>query len=333
MTRRKLLCALFFALVAIPVAAQAQQATKVYRVAIVFHTSPTSEVTGAEPVHPLARAFVQSIRALGYVEGQNLILERRSAEGKVERLPEIFRELVANKVDVIVTVTNTLTRAARDVTQTVPIVMTTSSNPVEAGLVQSLARPGGNITGLTLDAGPEIVGKRLQLLKELLPGISRVALLGFEENLEAEGKQSAEAAASKLGLRLLFLRPTPTQYVDAFQLITQEHPGALMVPPNGPNFANRRLIVDFAAKNRLPAMYPNREFVDVGGLIAYGMSSTELFRRAAQYVDRILKGANPADLPIERPTKFELVINLKAARILGLTIPRSLLLQADHIIE
>jgi putative ABC transport system substrate-binding protein len=327
----QLLRALFLALVAVPIAADGQQATKVFRVAIVSSTAPTSELTGPEPANPVAKGFVHGMRALGYVEGQNIILERLSAEGKFERFPEIFRNLVSNKVDVIVTTTNSLAQAAKDVTQTVPIVMSSSTNPVTGGLVQSLARPGGNVTGLSLDAGPEIIGKRLQLLKELVPSISRVAVLTY--GLDFEEKQSLEVAASKLGLRLLYAWHTPGQYADAFALIGREHPDALLVPPSGPNFANRRLIVDFAATSRLPTMFSYRESVDAGGLIAYGSDLTDLARRAAHYVDRILKGANPADLPVERASKFELGINLKTAKALRLTIPPSLRQQADYIIE
>ena len=335
MTDHQLLGAVFLGLVAMPVTGEPQQATttRVYRVALLFTASPASELTGPEPVHPVARAFVHGLRDLGYVEGQNLVLERRSAEGRFERLPEIIQTLVSTKVDVIVTFANPVTRAAKDVTRAVPIVMGSSANPVEEGLVQSLARPGGNVTGLTVDAGPEITGKRLQLLKELLPRISRVAFLMSKKEVEAEGKQSAQAATSKLGLRLLFAEHTPTQYAEAFDLIARERPNALLVAQSAQNFANRHLIVEFAAKRRLPAIYPVRDFVDVGGLMAYGVDVADLSRRAVQYIDRILKGESPANLPIQRPTKFELVINLKTAKTLGLTMPLSLLRQADYIIE
>jgi putative ABC transport system substrate-binding protein len=332
MTSHLFLCALFLALIALPIATNAQE-TRAYRVALVFSTSPMSELTGADPAHPLAKAFVRGMRDLGYVEGQNLVLERRSAEGKFERFPEIFRELVTSKVDVIVTFSSPLARAAKDVTQTVPIVMGVSGNPVEEGLVQSLAHPGGNITGLTIDGGPEIAGKRLQLLKELLPRISRVAVLASRDELATEGSQGTETAASRLGLKLLVAKHTPTQYEDAFALIARERPGALLVAQSAPNYANRRQIVDFVARSRLSAMYPNREFVDIGGLISYGPEVAVLAGRAAQYVDRILKGENPANLPVERPTKFELVINLQTAKTLGLTVPASLRLQASQIVE
>ncbi|HKQ25624.1 MAG TPA: ABC transporter substrate-binding protein [Burkholderiales bacterium] len=324
--------ALVFAVAVIPVVAGAQQTPRVYRVALVYTTSPVSELSGPEPVHPGARAFVHGLRNLGYVEGQNLVLERRSAEGKFERFPEIIRGLVSSKMDVIVTLANPATRAAKAVTQTIPIIMVAGGDPVEEGLVQSLARPGGNITGLTVDTGPELVGKRLQLLNEILPAGSRVMFLASGDEVKAEGKQII-AAATKLRLRLLFAEHAPTEYGEAFAHIARERPDALLVAQSAQNFGYRQQIVDFAAKNRLPAMYANREFADLGGLIAYGVEIVEITRRTVQYIDKILKGANPATLPVERPTKFELVINLKTAKTLGLTIPPSLVQQADHIIQ
>jgi putative ABC transport system substrate-binding protein len=329
----QLLRGLVLILLAMSVPAGAQQGVKMYRVALVYAMSPVSELAGPEPVHPGARAFVRALRDLGYVEGQNLILERRSAEGKFERFPEIFRELVSTKVDLIVTFANPAIRAAKALTQTVPIVMVASRNPVEAGLVESFARPGGNITGLTVDTGPEIVGKRLQLLKELLPSSSRVMFLASKEEVEAEGKQIAEAASSKLGLKLSFAEHAPTEYAAAFAHIARERPDALLIAQSAQNFGYRRQIVDFVAKQRLPAMYPEREYAEAGGLIAYGVEIAYISRRAVEYIDRILKGANPATLPVERPNKFELVINLKTAKTLGVTVPPLLLQQVDHIIE
>ena len=243
-----------------PLAARAQQRGRIYRVALVFTTSPVSEMAGFDPVHPLATSFVQGLRALGYVQGQNLVLEPRSAEGKFERFPEIMRELVSIGVDVIVTVATPMTQAAKDVTRTVPIVMAYSVSPVEYGVVQSLNRPGGNVTGLTMNAGSETPGKQLQLLKELLPKISRVAFLHSTEQ-EAEGVQSGEAAAGKLGIRLVPAEHTPTDYKNAFALIMREHPDALIVSASAVNVANRHLIVEFATQRRLPAMYATREFV------------------------------------------------------------------------
>jgi putative ABC transport system substrate-binding protein len=316
-----------------PISTDAQQPGKVYRVGLIFTTSPVSEMAGPEPVHPLARAFLHTLRSLGYVEGQNLVLERRSAEGKFERFPEIVAELVRLKTDVIVTAGNPTAQAAKQVTTTVPIVMATSDSPVEAGLVASLGRPGGNITGLTTNTGPEIEGKRLELLRDALPKISRVAYLRMKTDWESPTGESVKAVAKALNVTLLHAEHTPNEYAGAFTVIARQRPDALFVARSAPQYAQRRLIVEFAVKNRLPGMYGWREFVEAGGLISYGASASDLFRRAAGYVDKILKGAKPADLPIEQPTKFELVINLKTAKALGLTIPQSILIRADEVIR
>jgi putative tryptophan/tyrosine transport system substrate-binding protein len=330
--RREFIMLLGGAATAWPLAARGQQTGRVYRVALVFTTSPVSEMVGPDPIHPMARSFEQGLRALGYLQGQNLVLEHRSAEGKFERFPEIIRELVSVNVDVIVTVTNPMTQAAKDVTRTVPIVMAYSVSPVENGLVQSLSRPGGNVTGLSSNVGSDIPGKQLQLLKELLPRLSRVAFLHSKEQA-AEGVETGEAAARELGIKLLPAEHTPSDYNDAFTVIAREHPDALVVSASAVNVANRRLIVEFAAQRRLPAMYATREFVSAGGLISYGVDFADLFRRAAGYVDKILRGTKPADLPVEQPTKFELVINLKTAQSLGLDVPDKLLALADEVIE
>jgi len=269
---------------------------------------------------------------LGWIDGKNLVIEWRSAEGRYERFPEIFRELLSIKVDLIVTVTRPGAIAAREVTQTVPIIMVAVTDPVAVGLVQSLARPGGNITGSTDDTGVENNGKRLQLLKELLPAVSRVACLWLAGSMGDE-MHSLETAARALGINILHAEHSPTDYARAFALITREQPDALFVTQTGANFANRRLIVDFAANSKLPAIYPHREYAVSGGLIAYGMEAAALFRRASSYVDKILKGAKPADLPVEQPTRFELIINLKTAKGLGLVIPPTLLARADEVIE
>jgi putative ABC transport system substrate-binding protein len=270
---------------------------------------------------------------LGYVQEKNLVLDTRSAEGRFDRFPEIARDLVRLKADVILSSSNAALKAARDVTQTVPIVMVGGSSPVEEGLVQSLARPGGNITGLTNDAGPELNAKRLELLKEMLPKASRVAVLASKGDRLARWDLGTQAAATVLGVRLLVAEHTVSEYTDAFALIGRERPHALLVPEGTANWQNRRLIVEFTAKSRLPAVYPWRELADAGGLMSYGVDLSDLFRRAASYVDRILRGANPAEMPVEQPTKFEFVINLKTAKALGLTIPPSLLLRADQVIE
>jgi putative tryptophan/tyrosine transport system substrate-binding protein len=331
--RRTFLAGTGAVLLAAPLAAEGQQAGKVYRVGLVFAATPVSQMAGPDPVQPTARAFLHEMNRLGYVEGRNLVFERRSAEGKFERLGDIVAELLHLKIDVIVTAGNDLTREAKRLTNTVPIVMATGRSPVEAGLVASLARPGANITGLSANAGPEIEAKRLELLKEALPRISRVAFLGTKVDWEEPLGKSTQAAARTLGVVLLHAETTLGQYNDAFTMLTRERPDALFVANSPSNYAHRHRIADFAAKNRLPGISPTRESVEAGDLMSYGASSTDLYRRAAGYVDKILKGAKPADLPVEQPTKFELVINLKAAKALGLTIPPSLLLRADEVIQ
>jgi len=326
--------ALACALPAAPVLVGAQTAVeKISRVGFVVTTTPLSEMAGPEPVHPITRAFVERLRELGHVEGQSVVVERRSAEGKFERFGEIIAELLRLKVRVIVSTGNPMTRRARELTATVPIVMAASWTPVEDGLVASLARPGGNVTGLTVDAGPEIEAKRLAVLAEAVPGVSRVALLGMKADWETLEDRSLRAAAAALGVTLFRVEHTPNDYVPAFGVIGRDRPDALFVVKNPPNYAHRHRIVEFAARSRLPATYPTREFVEIGGLMAYGIRVIDLYRRAAEYVDKILRGAKPADLPVEQPTKFELVINFKTARALGLTIPPSVLVQADQIIE
>jgi putative ABC transport system substrate-binding protein len=228
-----------------------------------------------------------------------------------------------------------MTRAAKAVTTTVPIVMAASGDPVATGLVQSLARPGGNLTGLTANVGPEIGAKRLELFKEALPRLTRVAFLGSKEDRdwESPGGKSVRTAPQALGITLVQTEFTPHQFTDAFALINRTRPDALFVAASGAAFADQGLIADFATRARLPSSFFFREAVELGGLMSYGMNTRDVFRRAATYVDRILKGANPADLPVEQPTKFELVINLKTAKALGLTIPRSLLSVADEVIQ
>src|SRR5262249_41927912 len=261
------------------------------------------------------------------------VMEWRSAEGRFERIPEIIRELVSIKADVIVTGTVPIVRAARAVTQTVPIVMTGTGNPVQEGLIESLARPGGNITGIAGTTGNENLVKRLELLKELLPGLSRVAVLQSKAEMTVGWEQSQEAAARQLGIKVLLAEHTPTDYAAAFALIARERADAISVAQSAANFANRRLIIEFAAKHRVPAIYAVRESAADGGPIAYGTDFADIYRRTAGYVDRILKGAKPADLPVEQPTKHQLVINLKTAKTLDLTIPQSLLVRADEVIE
>jgi ABC-type uncharacterized transport system substrate-binding protein len=333
--RRTFLAGTGAVLLASPLAAGAQQAGKVYRVGYITAAAPVSEMAGPEPVHLPTRAFVQGLRALGYVEGQNLILERRSAEGRFERFGDIVAELVRLKADVIVTAGSAAVRAAKAVTTTVPIVMAAGGDPVGEGMVQSLARPGGNITGLATFVEPELEAKRLEFLRAMLPGVSRVAYLASREfkDWEGPGGRSVRTAAQALGVTLVLAEFTSHQYTDAFTRISRAQAEALFVSSGPPAYNDRALIMDFATRTRLPSIFAWREAVELGALMSYGVNLADNFRRAAGYVDKILKGAKAADLPVEQPTKFELVINLKTAKALGLTIPQSLLLRADEVIQ
>jgi putative ABC transport system substrate-binding protein len=321
--------------VAAPRVAAAQRSGRVVRVGIAASAAPLSELVGPEPANPAARGFVQGLRALGYVEGQNLILDRRSAEGRPERFGAIVAELVALEPDVILTGNDRMTRAAKAVTSTVPIVMAISADPVGTGIVRSLARPGGNVTGLTAQAGPEIEAKRLELLKAMLPGASRIAVLVSKEDggWERPLVRSVRTAAQTLGVTLVLAESSLRQHGDAFARISHARPDALFVAPGGVTYVDRAVIVDFATRTRLPSSFDFREAVEIGGLMSYGVNLADNYRRAAGYVGKILKGAKPADLPVEQPTKFELVVNLKTAKALGITIPQTLLLRADEMIE
>jgi ABC-type uncharacterized transport system substrate-binding protein len=322
------------ALLAAPRAAEAQQPGKVYRVGVLSSASPISDMIGPDPASRSIRALLQRLRELGYVYGQNLITEPRSAEGAIDRLPTLAAELVHLPVDVIVAAGPPAARAAQQATRTIPIVIAGMPDPVGSGLVDSLGRPGGNVTGLSSAGGPEIVGKRLELLKEMVPRISRVAYIATQENWESKTGKHTQAAARAMGVTLLHAEVSrPEQLADAFAAITRHKPHALLVQPSSINFARKEFIADFAMTQRLPAMYGFRDFVEAGGFMAYGQSVADLNRRAGDYVDKILKGAKPGDLPVQQPTTFELVINLKTAKALGLTIPPSLLLRADQVIE
>jgi len=333
MRRREFITLLGGAVVAWPLAGRAQQTGKVYRVGLIITTSPVSEMVGPDPIHPLVRTFVHTLRALGYVEGQNLVLERRSAEGKFERFGEIAADLIRHGIDVIVVSSILVAKEMIRVTNTVPIVMASNIDPVGAGVVTNLARPGGNITGFTSNAGPEIEAKRLELLKEVLPQASRVAFLGLKSDWEGPEAEGIRVAARMMGVTLVHAEHTSTNYADAFALITRDRAEALFVASQAASYANRQVIVDFALERRIPGIYPWREFIEGGGLMSYGVSLPDTFRRAAGYVDKILKGTAPGDLPVEQPTKFELVINLKTAKALGLTIPPIVVARADEVIE
>jgi putative tryptophan/tyrosine transport system substrate-binding protein len=315
-----------------PLAAHAQQPTKVARIGYLVTGGLDSPETRI-----LLDAFRQGLRERGYVEGQNLVIEYRAADGQLERFPALAAELVQLQPEVIVAQGTPAARAAQQATSTVPIVTPVMGDPVGDGLVASLARPGGNITGLTF-LGPELVAKRLELLKEALPRVSRVAALwhpgAYAERTPSAMVQETEAAARTLGMQLQRVEVRGPDELDrAFSTMTRERAEALIVLPSAMLYNERRRLVDLAARHRLPAMYQAREMVELGGLIAYGASIPDLIRRSATHVDKILKGAKPADLPVEQPTKFELVVNLKTAEALGVTVPRTLLFQATEVIR
>jgi putative tryptophan/tyrosine transport system substrate-binding protein len=308
-------------------AAQAQQQPKIPRIGFLTNNSSTGLAAADE-------AFRQGLRTLGYVEGKSLVIEYRYGEGKVGRLAEMAAELVRLKVDVIVTGGPTATRAAKEATSTIPIVMASDPDPVANGFVASLARPSGNITGLAT-LSPELGGKRLELSKEILPKLSRVAVLGTSTTPgTAQELKEAELAAGAFGVKLQYLNVLDPKDIEAgFRAASKERADAVLVLNSAILISQRKQIADLAVNNRLPAIYPQNEYVENGGLMSYGVSFIDLHRRAATYVDKILKGAKPADLPVEQPTKFELVINLKAAKQIGLTIPQKVLGRADKVIK
>jgi len=329
MERRRFIEVIAGGLLAAPLAAEAQQAAKIPRIG---YLAPNLAATPQLP-----EAFRQGLRDLGYVEGRNVVIEYRDAEGKPERFPALAAELVALKVDVIVASGTPVALAAKHATRTIPIVLLSGADPVGSGLVTSLARPGGNVTGLS-NLSHQLVGKCLEQLKQAVPGVSRVAVLWqpgvIGERTEKDILKEADVAARALGVRLQVVEARgPADFDRAFSDMTRARADALTVLTSSMFFFERRRLVDLAAKNRLPAVYPWREFVDAGGLMAYGANIPDMFRRAATYVDKILKGAKPGDLPVEQPTKFELVINLKTAKALGLTIPQSVLGRADELIQ
>ncbi len=311
---------------ALPLVADAQPAEKVPKVAFLSSNSA---------INATVDAFRQGLRELGYVEGRNIQIEYRWAEGRFDRLPALATELVRLGVTVIVAANTPAASAAKKATSTIPIILVTSGDPVGSGLVASLARPGGNVTGLSLTPTLAISAKHLGLLKEAFPTITHVAVLANPANPPTAGLlKEIELAARSLGLRLRVVQVRESkEFGDAFATMKKERVPALLVIADPLVADNRDQIVAFAATNRLPAIYPYRSFVDAGGLMSYGADLSDLHRRAATYVDRILKGAKPAELPIEQPTKFELVVNLKAAKALGLAIPASLLLRADEVIQ
>jgi putative ABC transport system substrate-binding protein len=307
--------------------AQAQQPTKVPRIGFQSAASPAALSARLD-------AFRQGLRELGYVEGKNIVIEYRYAEGKLDRLHEFAAEFVRLKVDVIVTAAPSSTRSAKEATSTIPIVMAFDIDPVGNGFVASLARPGGNITGLSA-LSPEISGKQLELLKEIVPKLSRVAVFGDSTQPgNAQILRETELAAKALAVQLQYLEVRdPKDIETVFQEARKGRANAVLPMSIRVTVSHRTQVADLAVKSRLPAIYDNPESVEAGGLMSYGVSIIDLYRRAATYVDKILKGAKPADLPVEQPTKFELVINLKAAKQIGLTIPPNVLARADKVIK
>jgi len=328
MKKARVLSILFVVLpLAVAVIADAQQAKKVPRIGFLGAAYPSTNAARIE-------AFRQGLRALGYVEGKNIIIEWRWAEGKPERLPDLAAELVRFKVDIIVTAGPAATGPAKEATSTIPIVMAQDSDPVESGFVASLARPGGNITGLSTLA-PEVSGKRLELLKEIIPKLSRVAVLGISTRPgNAQSLKEVELAAGAFKVQVQYLDVLDVKEIEtAFRAATKGRAEAVLVLQSPFFNSQRKQIVDLAIKNRLPVNFPQNEYVEEGGLMSYAPHYADLFRRAATYVDKILKGAKPADLPVEQPKKFEFIINLKAAKQIGLTIPPNVLTRADKVIR
>ncbi|MGZ8443047.1 MAG: ABC transporter substrate-binding protein [Candidatus Binatia bacterium] len=306
---------------------EAQQAGKIPRIGYLNATSASTSPARVE-------AFRQGLRELGYLEGKNVVIEFRHAEGKLDRLPSLAAELVRLKVDIIVSGGPATTRPAKEATSTIPIVMAQDNDPVATGIVARLARPGGNITGLSTLA-PEISGKQLELLKEIVPKLSRVAVLGTSTiPSQVQTLREVDLAAGALKVKIQYLDVLdPNAIETAFQNATKRRADALLVLQSAVMNPQREKVADLAAKNRLPAIYFQSQYMEVGGLMYYGPNTADLFRRAATYVDKILKGRTPADLPVEQPIKFEFIVNLKAAKQIGLTIPPNVLVRADKVIR
>jgi putative ABC transport system substrate-binding protein len=328
MSKKAICLALTAALFALCFSAEAQQPTKIPRIGYLNAVSPS---TGSDRIEALR----EGLRELGYVEGKNILIESRYAEGKLDRLPTLAAELVRLKVDVIVTSGPLPTRVTKEATSTIPIVMAQDSDPVGNGFVASLARPGGNITGLSA-LRPELKGKQLELLKEILPRLSRVAVFGTSTQPgNAQSLKETELAAGAFGVKLQYLDIlVPKDIESAFRTASKGRADAVLwMVPSSVDSSRRKEIVELAVKSRLPVIYPGPDIVEAGGLMTYGVNIDDLNRRAATYVDKILKGRTPADLPVEQPKKFEFIINLKAAKQIGLTIPPNVLYRADRVIK
>ena len=324
---KQILCSLLTVFLFTVFSADAQQPTKVSRIGYLQAPPPSAVAARTE-------AFRQGLRELGYVDGKNIVIEWRFAEGNPDRIPRLVAELVRLRVDVIVTGGSLATHAAKEATSTIPIVMTQDSDPVGNGYVASLARPGGNVTGLSTLA-PELSGKQLELLNETVPKLARVAVLGSSNRSgNAQSVKETEHAAAALRVKVQYLDVlSPQDLEGVFRAAKKQNAEAVLVLTGPIVTSQRTVIINLASKNRLPAIYDRAEFVEDGGLMTYSVSSTDLFRRAATYVDKILKGAKPADLPVEQPKKFEFIINLKAAKQIGLTIPPNVLVRADRVIR
>jgi len=325
MDRRRFISGVAGTLLSASFAARAQSAGRVYRIGILESIPAAQNATNLD-------ALRTGLRSLGYIEGQNLIIEYRSADGRAERFPDLAGELVRLKVDLIVTRGTPAARAAKSATETIPVVMATMGDP--RAIVASFAHPGGNITGVTTFS-TELTAKRMELLKELVPSLSRVALVHNMDNPAAPPEwEEVKTAARSLALRAgLFDVRNKDDLGRAFDSAVRQHVDALIIGADGLIQANQEMIVDLAARNKLPGAYPNREFVEAGGLIAYAVNYPDLYFRFASLVDKILKGAKPGEIPVEQPTKFELAINLKTAKMLGLTVPQSVRLRADEVIQ
>jgi putative tryptophan/tyrosine transport system substrate-binding protein len=326
--RRRFLLTSLASVVTVPLAAEAQQAGRIWRLGMLVPAArPDPSVASSVNLVPMA------LHTLGYIEGQNLVIERRFAEGRMDRLQALARELVLMRVDVILAVSEEATAAAKEATTAIPIVMGFGSNPVERGFAVSLSRPGGNVTGVLLVPEGQLASKRLELLKEALPASTRIAVLATRESSVQAQLHEAQTAAPRLGVQLLVTEVMSRDYDRAFTLIAAQRADGLFVLASPIFNVDRKDIITRAAQYRLPAMYEWREQVEAGGLMSYGSSVRLLSARVANYVHRILGGTRPADLPIEQPTKYELTLNLRTAKALGLTIPPSLLARADQVIE
>ena len=313
-------------------AAWAVEPRKMYRIAVLHPSHPVSDLTENGRIK-YYREFFHELRQLGYIEGKNLVVERFSGEGRIDHYPELAREAAARNPDVIFAITNLMAGLLKEATSTIPIVALTA-DPIQDGLVTSLARPGGNITGVSVDAGLELWGKRLQLFREVVPTISKLAILGSQINPEAAAmKVATDKAGIEIAGPFYMSKGTDDEYREVFATMAQLGANGLFVGGNAELVTKRQLIAELAAKHRLPAIYAYPVFVEAGGLMSYAIDALEIFRRAARDIDQILNGANPADIPFYQPTKFELVINLKAAKEIGLTVSEPLLARADEVIE